>query len=221
MPARADARGAVRGGSADIAVRARRRADGSRVGRHVRRDVGRHVRRDVGRNVGGHVRRHLWRDVSVAVVRHGSVDAAFVPGAVEGGVGARRVEDVVVVGASGEEQRTRSRDPRGSIGSHSAPRNPTKLGDTTRDVPPPAGASDLPPRLTAKSVAPATTPPIPTARPTLATVCCVLPFEMSLALLGGQTLPGQALWSPPNVELSIAPKMAKTANPATPTPPRT
>src|ERR1700691_5436181 len=97
-----------------------------------------------------------------------------------------------------------------------------KLGATTSEVLGAAGAvGELPPRLRTRSVAPAAMPAMPTTRPTLATVSCVLPLEMSLDLSGGQALPGHALWRLWYVDFSMAPKMPKTANPATPTPPAT
>ena len=111
-------------------------------------------------------------------------------------------EDRVVVGASCQAERQqhgerRERKQRKAL-LHRSPRRPMKPGVSTSDVLAAWGDAAVlpPPKLRAKSVAPAATPTMPTPRPTLATSSWVLPLETSPDLLGGHTLPGHALCSP-------------------------
>lgn len=71
------------------------------------------------------------------------------------------------------------------------------------------------------SVAPAAAPMTPTASATFATVCCVLPEEISPSLSDGHGPPWHALLKSLYVERAMMPVTANVAMPATPTPPAT
>src|ERR1019366_7866363 len=94
---------------------------------------------------------------------------------------------------------------------HQLPRTPIHPGATTSPV---LAAGEAFGSESTNSVAPAATPAIPMTNPTLATVCCVLPEEISPVLSGGHGPPWHALFRSLYVERAMTPVMAKVTSPA-------